>query len=226
MKKILMKFTSRSRYDTLKKCVQAYFDMANNTNDMVWIFTIDEDDDNFQSMDFQEFLIGLGVNYQVFFGVSFSKIYAINRDIGLVKEDWDILLNISDDQLPIVKGYDDIIRGAMPEHLDCSLWFLDGHQSSIVTQEILGRKYYDSQGYVYYPAYKSFFCDNESTEVANMKNKLVKIDTCIIKHFHPVWGQNEHISEDDLYRRNDTYWNHDQSLYHFRKTNKFNHVQA
>jgi hypothetical protein len=157
MKKILMKFTSRSRYATLKKCVQTYFDMANNTNDMVWIFTIDEDDDTFELHDFQDFLIGLGINYHVFFGVSNSKIHAINRDIALVKEDWDILLNISDDQLPIVKGYDDIIRGAMPEHLDSSLWFLDGHQSTIITQEILGRKYYDNQGYVYYPEYKSFF---------------------------------------------------------------------
>jgi len=226
MKKILMKFTSRSRYEILKKCVKSYFDMANNTKDMIWAFTIDEDDEDFKLMDFQSFLIDLGVDYEVFMGISFSKIHAINRDVNLVKGEWDILLNISDDQLPIVQGYDDIIRGAMPESLDVSLWFLDGHQHDIITQEILGRKYYDNQGYIYYPEYKSFFCDNESTEVARKNGKLVKINNCIIKHFHPVWGANEHISEDDLYRRNDSHWQHDQSLFHFRKTNNFNHVQA
>jgi len=226
MKKILMKFTSRSRYEILKKCVKSYFDMANNTKDMIWAFTIDEDDEDFKLMDFQSFLIDLGVDYEVFMGTSVSKIHAINRDVNLVKGEWDILLNISDDQLPIVQGYDDIIRGAMPESLDVSLWFLDGHQHDIITQEILGRKYYDNQGYIYYPEYKSFFCDNESTDVARKNGKLVKINNCIIKHFHPVWGANEHISEDDLYRRNDSHWQHDQSLFHFRKTNNFNHVQA
>jgi len=226
MNKILMKFTSRSRYEILKKCVKSYFDMANNTKDMIWAFTIDEDDEDFKLMDFQNFLIDLGVDYEVFMGISFSKIHAINRDVNLVKGEWDILLNISDDQLPIVQGYDDIIRGAMPESLDVSLWFLDGHQHDIITQEILGRKYYDNQGYIYYPEYKSFFCDNESTDVARKNGKLVKINNCIIKHFHPVWGANEHISEDDLYRRNDSHWQHDQSLFHFRKTNNFNNVQA
>ena len=41
---ILMKFTSRGRYETLKKCVEAYREKANNIKDMWWLFTIDNDD--------------------------------------------------------------------------------------------------------------------------------------------------------------------------------------
>jgi hypothetical protein len=217
MKTILMKFTSRNRYETLKKCVQSYYDMANNKKDMVWVFTIDEDDETFVFSDFQEFLISLGVDYKVFLGISKSKIHAINRDVNEVKENWDILLNISDDQLPIVQGYDDFIRDAMPDSLDCSLWFNDGHQSEIITQEILGRKYYENQGYIYYPEYKSFFCDNESTQVAEKHGKLIKHQSCIVKHFHPHWGFNEHIQQDELYIKNDAHWEHDKELHFKRK---------
>lgn len=212
-----MKFTSRNRYETLKKCVQSYYDMANNKKDMVWVFTIDEDDETFMFSDFQDFLIGLGVNYEVFMGVSTGKIHAINRDVNLVKDNWDILLNISDDQLPIVQGYDDFIRDAMPDSLDYSLWFNDGHQSEIITQEILGRKYYENQGYIYYPEYKSFFCDNESTQVAQKLGKLIKVEWCIINHFHPVWGANDHIQDDELYRANNAHWEHDKELHFKRK---------
>jgi len=214
--KILMKFTSRGRYETLKRCVQAYFNMANNTNNMVWIFTIDEDDETFQKEDFNVFLQNLKIDYIIYIGNSQGKIDAINRDVASISKDWDILLNISDDQLPIISGYDDIIRNTMPDNLDFSLWFNDGHQNDIITQEILGRKYYEDQGYIYFPKYKSFFCDNESTIVAQKKGKLIKSALCIIKHFHPHWGYNDHIQQDQLYITNDAYWEHDKNLFNQR----------
>ena len=214
--KILMKFTSKGRYETLKRCVQAYFNMANNTNNMVWIFTIDEDDETFQKEDFNVFLQNLKIDYIIYIGNSQGKIDAINRDVASISKDWDILLNISDDQLPIISGYDDIIRNTMPDNLDFSLWFNDGHQNDIITQEILGRKYYEDQGYIYFPKYKSFFCDNESTIVAKKKGKLIKSALCIIKHFHPHWGYNDHIQKDQLYITNDAYWEHDKNLFNQR----------
>ncbi len=214
---ILMKFTSRGRYETLKRCVQAYYEKANNPKKMVWLFTIDNDDDTFQRNDFELFLRSLEIQFELCFGESYSKIHAINRDVNKIKDDWDILLNISDDQMPIVHGYDDFVRDKMPEDLDASLWFNDGHQDEIITQEILGRKYYENQGYIYYPAYKSFFCDNESTMVAQKKGKMVRTPYCVIKHFHPVWGANDHIQDDELYQRNNIHWEHDKQLFNKRK---------
>jgi hypothetical protein len=217
-KKILMKFTSRDRFPTLIKCIIEYHRLANNPKDMFWLFTFDDDDTTLNLEEFQQLVRYLDLDYYGFFGVSHSKIDAINRDVNKLKDkDWDILLNISDDQLPIVQGYDDFIRDAMPDSLDYSLWFNDGHQSEIITQEILGRKYYDNQGYIYYPAYKSFFCDNESTQVAKKHGKLIKFQSCIVKHFHPVWGANEHIQDDELYKKNNAHWEHDQELHNKRK---------
>lgn len=217
-KKILMKFTSRDRFPTLMKCVVEYYRLANNPKDMFWLFTFDDDDTTLNLEELHQMMKYLNVGYEVFCGVSYSKIHAINRDVYKIhNNNWDILLNISDDQLPIVQGYDDFIRDAMPDSLDYSLWFNDGHQSEIITQEILGRKYYDNQGYIYYPAYKSFFCDNESTQVAEKHGKLIKFQSCIVKHFHPHWGLNEHIQQDELYKKNDAHWEHDKELHFKRK---------
>lgn len=216
-----MKFTSRERYDILKKCVQAYFDKANNTKDMLWVFSVDTDDNTFKNEDFIVFLHDLKLNYRVYTGNSLGKIDAINRDINDLNETWDILLNISDDQFPIKQGYDDVIRDNTPDDLDCSLWFMDGHQNRINTQEILGRKYYERFGYIYFPEYKSFFCDDEATAVAIQLHKIVKIDECLITHLHPDCADTLHPEYDDLYKKNEKYWKQDSDLFNKRKTENY-----
>jgi hypothetical protein len=225
-KVILMKFTSRERYDILKRCVSEYYKLANNRKDMYWLFTVDFDDPTFNSEDFSFFLFELGVyKYSISRGHSVSKIDAINRGLELVTDlfpSWDILLNISDDQFPIEQGYDDIIRNQMPDDLDASLWFFDSHQTRINTMEILGRKYYDLQGHIYQPEYKSFFCDNEATAVAKHLGKLIFNETCIIKHLHPDWNEKSiHPTTDGLYQRNSKFWEHDEELFNKREACNF-----
>jgi hypothetical protein len=46
-------------------------------------------------------------------GLSKSKIDAVNRDINEYKKHWDIVLLASDDMIPQIKGYDNIIRDNM-----------------------------------------------------------------------------------------------------------------
>jgi len=216
LKTILMKVTSRERHQILQNTIFKYIELANDLDNMVWLFTCDEDDQDTVLMCNQLNL----KNKHVIVGTSNNKIHAINRDVDLI-QNWDILLNISDDQLPVVKGYDDMIRQNMPNDLDASLWFSDGWQPRINTQEILGRAYYDRLGYIYYPEYKSFFCDNESTEVAKRLNKLVISNKCIIKHFHPGWDANSHIKQDSLYARNNHNWQHDEGLFNYRESINF-----
>lgn len=221
-KQILMKVTSRERPAQLLSTVEKYIQLANNTTDMVWLFSFDEDDDSIRTVDFNQAIIklleptgrGIAVTEK-----SESKIHANNRDVNQFPIPWDILLNISDDQIPVVKGYDDYIRRAMPDDLDASLWFNDGVQPRINTQEIVGRKYYDRFGYIYHPGYKSFFCDNEATEVAALLGKQIKSKQCIIKHEHYAAGFPQ--KKDALYTRNDKFWAHDESLYNQRKKINF-----
>ena len=220
VKKILMKFTSRSRFHQLKDCVQKYYELADDTKNMKWLFSFDIDDSSYDEKDFKVYLEKLQIDYSIFVSQSTGKIDAINRDISLV-DNWDILLNISDDQMPVVQGYDSLIRQEMDEENSLSLWFNDGHQDRINTQEIVGHNYYKRFGYVYHPSYKSLFCDNETTEVAIALGLMKKNTTSIIRHYHPSWQVNSRIIEDDLYRRNQTFWSEDERNYHFRKSQNF-----
>jgi hypothetical protein len=215
MKTILMKVTSRERPASLLQCVNKYIELANNPNHMIWLFSLDKDDVLTTPIIHQ-----LPKNSIIVLGTSQNKIHAINRDIKEV-DNWDILLNISDDQLPIIKGYDDIIRDAMPHNLDASLWFSDGHQPRINTQEIIGLNYYLRFGYIYNPHYKSFFCDNEATEVGLKLNKIKRSNQCIIKHFHPGWDKTQQFRQDNLYKKNDKYWDEDQLTFNNRRASNY-----
>jgi hypothetical protein len=220
---ILMKVTSRERPEILIKTLSSYINNAANTKDMVWLFSFDEDDMQYNNFDFtkriEDVIKPTEPNIFIYFGNSTGKIDAINRDVDKITSDWHILLNISDDQIPIYKGYDDVIRRFMPDDLDASLWFNDGAQDRINTQEIIGRTYYNRTGRIYNPIYKSLWCDNEATCVARMHNKLIKNGRCIIRHDH--WAINKQVKKDELYNRNDKYYKEDQKTFNQRLRNNF-----
>ena len=207
---ILCKVTSRSRLAELQHCVESYLSLADNPHRLAWLFSFDTDDKTYDGLK----LPGLKV-----YGHSESKIHAINRDVQFAPEDWHILLNISDDQIAVRKGWDTLISEAMPNDLDHSLWFNDGLQKRINTQEIVGINYYKRFGYIYHPSYKSFYCDNESTDVAKSLDRLIHIDTCIIEHRHPAGVKT--VKYDELYNRNQKFWAEDEANYKLRNQNGF-----
>jgi hypothetical protein len=158
-------------------------------------------------------------NLKVNLGKSESKIHAINRDI--VVSDWDIILIASDDMIPKVKGYDTIIRSKMQElypDTDGILWFHEGNRKDLNTLSILGREYYKRFNYVYYPEYKSFWCDNEFMQIGNILKKQTFIDQVIIHHEHPDWGFG---GVDGLYVTNSKFNGHDMNLFTLRSNKNF-----
>ena len=149
-----------------------------------------------------------------------GKIAAINAHMDKAGE-WDIVLLASDDMLPQVHGYDNAIREAFETHFkdtDGFLWINDGRQEKICTILCMGRKYYLRFGYLYYPAYRSFYCDNESLDVAQALGKVVKVP-CLIRHEHPMWGGSH--PQDGLYRKNNQWFKADERTYKRRKAQGF-----
>jgi hypothetical protein len=128
---------------------------------------------------------------QIFVGESANKIAAVNRDMQYAPP-FDILLLASDDMIPQIRGYDNIIRQKMRDHFpdtDGVLWFNDGHQGhTLNTLCILGRKYYRRFGYIYNPVYKTVYCDNEFTDTARRLRRQVYDPRVIINHMHPDFG--------------------------------------
>lgn len=182
-------------------------------------------------------------------GTSKNKVHAINRDMDIAGE-WDIVMIASDDMLPCIEHWDDVIRsnfvgieytistspfekeGFRKEgntfikengigiNLDQALWFFDGHQHRICTLSIMGRDYYNRFKYLYYPEYTSLWCDNEYTDVALQLGKM--------KHFpDTILFKHEHpawgggLQMDELYRRNEGYFKKDEAVYMKRKSINF-----
>ena len=146
---ILIKFPSRSRPDALRATFLKYIQFAEDTSKISFLVSLDEDDQTV-TRSLQIFLKKVHPSTVVVVGRSCGKIGAINRDMDLAPP-FDILLLASDDMIPIVKGYDRIIRDNMPPDTDMVLHFNDGHRTdSLNTLCILGKKYYDRFGYIYY----------------------------------------------------------------------------
>jgi hypothetical protein len=204
---LLIKIPTRERgFDWLESYVQN----ITNPNTKIWL-TLDMDDVNLGEADE---LTKKYTNVYCTLGISDGKIHAVNRDMQEITarfKNWDVLLLGSDDMQPQIKGFDDLILKHFENDNDKFLWSSDGRQPRICTIPIMGREYYERFDYIYHPNYKSFFCDNFQTDVALRLNKCLKTNECYLMHQHPAWGGT--VEADNLYRRNDAFWNEDAKTY-------------
>jgi len=147
-----------------------------------------------------------------------TKVDAINRDLNEFPYDWDILVNMSDDMIFTVKGFDDTIRMAF-DGLDQCIHFPDGVTGdALVSLSILGRKYYERFKYIYHPDYASLYCDNETMDVAKLLGKYKFVNKDIFKHLHPAHGN---APNDEQYVRTESYHPIDHRVYNQRKDRNF-----
>jgi len=219
--KLLIKFPTRGRRDKFYKVLDLYYDMLEDIDNTEFCITMDEDDpimnNNavFNRLDTYD-------NLSYYVGYSKSKIEAINADLEEFN-DIDIILLASDDMIPQIKGYDNIIRENMKKYYpdtDGVLWFFDGNRKDLNTLCILGKKYYDRFSYIYHPAYKSFYSDNEFMLVANKLKKQTFIDQIIIRHEHPDIPQYRN-NMDEMYMKERKNYPHDFQIYEMRRKNNF-----
>lgn len=199
--------------------------MAARPDSIGVVVSCDVDDVTMTGDDIQQRLFAVLSRFEwnaVYFGANTTKIEACNADIGKVDYPWDIVVLVSDDMIPEVRGYDEFIRRAMTPDRDCILWFNDGFQGTrLNTLSIYGRTMYERLGSIYAPEYKSFYCDTELTDLCKttLRSKTVYTPMCIIRHRHPSLGYR--VAVDSLYVRNQRYLEEDLRTYISRKTYEF-----
>jgi hypothetical protein len=217
---LLIKFPSRSRPEKLLHAYETYISLAKSPEKIKTIISLDSDDQTATTELFDK-LMKIHPATTICIGESLGKIGAVNRDMEYAGE-YDILLLASDDMIPEYPGYDYILREKMSEHFpdtDGVLWFNDGFQKhNLNTLCILGKKYYERFGYIYHPEYKSLWCDNEFTIVANNLRRQIYFDTVIIRHVHPIITK---TGSDNLYLENEKYFNQDRETFMKRSLNNF-----
>jgi hypothetical protein len=147
------------------------------------------------------------------FGISQSKIHAINRGLDGVK--FDILCNHSDDMFFIMKGFDILIKEYCQD--DTFIHFPDA-KTTLCTYSIMDKIYFSRFNYVYNPAYRNLWCDNEAMEVAQRLGRYKFVDEKILEHRHPAYGL---AARDMQYRKTEsTYWI-DKATFDKRKLRNF-----
>jgi hypothetical protein len=217
--KLLIKFPTRGRREKFFSVLDKYYSNLSDLDNTTFLISLDKDDTQMNNTEVVNKLKSYK-NLKYFYGSSKNKVDAVNRDINKVN-DWDIVLLASDDMIPQIEGYDELIRNEMSKtysDTDGVLWFNDGNRKDLNTLCILGKKYYKRFNYIYNPEYKSTWCDNEFTEVGNILKKQKFIDQIVIKHEHPDWGFG---SRDDIHRLNLENENYDKSVYFKNKVMNF-----
>lgn len=198
---ILFNFATRSRPE---KAAATIASIREYCQDKYTIYMkIDQDDEATLSYDFP--------NTRQVIGVSKSKIHAINRGVNDISG-WDILVNISDDQLFI-----------KPFSIDCGtdefIHYPDGHVNErLCTMSVMGRDYYRRFRYVYHPDYVSLWCDNEAMEVAQQLGCYRYIDEHIFTHNHPAWTGEK---PDEQLINTQAFYRQDERTYKLRKAQGF-----
>jgi len=159
--------------------------------------------------------------HQIYYSPNTTKIEACNANMHEIGWDWEIVVLVSDDMIPQVRGWDDIIRNHMMAKYpdtDGILWLNDGGQGDkLNTLCVYGRAMYTRLGHIYHPDYRSLFCDTELTDRCrgDLADKTTYVPYCIIRHEHPGFG---YQVMDSLYAKNQRFWSQDLYTYIRRKS--------
>lgn len=130
-----------------------------------------------------------------------SKVQAYNATGEAHQDLWDILVGASDDMVP-APGWDAAVAELCPP--TGALWLPTevpklGRKPMVVGSQlylrrwismlpILSRPWHQRFGYIYHPAYRAFWCDNEFTEVARRERRLHFVNRPdLFRHQHPAW---------------------------------------
>lgn len=220
--KLLIKFPTRQRATKFFQVLDLYYQKLDASLPYKFLITCDTDDTGPDGMHRPEVIEKLNQypNLTYAFGARVNKVEAVNRDLEDVK--FDILLVASDDMIPQVSGYNQIITEQMLNHfpdLDGTLHFNDGYVTTLNTLPIMGRKYYERFNFIYYPKYQSICCDLDFTLMAKMLGKSVYLDQVIIRHEHGSYG----FTKDALFHHNESreFYEHDRDVLQRRQASNF-----
>lgn len=216
--KILFKLATRERPDVVLDLLKNYYEKISHSLPFLFLISCDNNDKTMNNENMKKKL-SLFKNIKVIFGESKNKIHACNRDVNNFINEFDIVVLLSDDMVPIAKNFDIKIANAMMQSfpdLDGVVNFNDGSfGDALCSLPIIGSKFYQRFNYIYYPEYVSVCCDLELNLVSKLLNKYKYFNDVIIEHRHPAFGKKQY---DNLYKKNEDslLLDHDKKILHSR----------
>lgn len=215
---ICYNFASRSRPEKFFAAIDNIIENATH-EDYFILAVLDEDDETMSNQAVRDRIFAYGDKVFPTWGVSNSKVHAINREIGQPYiPHWDIVCNHSDDMWWTEKGFDQHIINAF-DGFSGLLHIPDGHANSLLcTYSIMDRAYFELTGYIYNPSYWSLACDNEAHEVAVILERYKYVAIQCLLHKHSIWGYGP---ADALLKKTESFYAVDVATFTKRKSNNF-----
>lgn len=201
--KFLINFATRSRPEKFFRGIESIENNLSGKHDYEIIATLDEDDETMVNDEVLKKMRGIK-NLTYYVGKSKDKIEAINRSIPqFADKQWDVLINMSDDMIFTKKNFDDVIarEASKVGGTDFYFHFRDiNHkkQDVLCTLHIVGRDYFERDGFIYHPKFISVYADNYNDDVAKKRGKYHFFPTVIFDHLHCAYRKSE---RDEQYQR-------------------------
>jgi len=219
--KILFKLPSRNRPDRFFKALDSIINNLQDTDNYHVSCTLDSDDESMNNSDVID-RIRTRKNVSIEWGLSDSKIHAVNRDIPNVE--WDIIVIDSDDIYFNIYGFDQMIRHEMQSNFPDGDGYLHFRESDskehLNVMTVCDKRYYDRFGYIYHPSYISLWADNEQTEVAKILGKYRYIPYEIMLHRNPAYSYSD-CPKDEMFNQQQSFWGVDEANFYKRKALNF-----
>ncbi|OHB57734.1 MAG: hypothetical protein A2173_03810 [Planctomycetes bacterium RBG_13_44_8b] len=218
MNRFLFKYPTRGRPDWFKQTLENYFNKLSGKHQYQFIIAMDTDDASMNNQEMRNWLaLKAGNVLTYYYSNHRTKIEACNS--GIPDEGWDILVLVSDDMVPVEKGFDDIIAQDMQRefpNLDGALHYPDGLAGQkLLTYSVVGKNLYEMIGFVYWPAYRGTWCDNDFMDTVILWGKYWYSPRNIVRHF---WQKN---GVDEVYRKGESTYQDDRKIYEWRKAKGF-----
>lgn len=219
MAKFLFKYPTRGRPRLFPKTFDTWLGLLSGKHEYEFIVSMDKNDMSMNNVRIKGFL-EQKPNAKYFYGNNRNKVQAINADMCHASKDFNVLVLVSDDMIPQIPNYDDVIYNDFQKHFpdyDGCLHYNDGRVGDrLNTLVIMGHPLYNKFGYIYHPSYMSLWCDNEFHDTTYTMGKAKYIDNVIIKH---EWTQ--YTGKDFVHVKSESFYKRDKKMYENRKEQGF-----
>lgn len=212
---------TRDRPIAALECLYRWFDLCSPFNRLDYILSLDTGDAT-KYADMVKIVQG-NLPLQVLVRPNATMVEALNKGAELARG--DVLVYVSDD-FECPPNWDvcianEVIKAGRTEKDPWVLFVFDGNQRIIQTICIMSRAYYKRFGYIYHPAYKSMFVDNEYTDVALKSKQVIHAEHLLFRHHHVSRAGG--MPWDATYARQNSResWAHGERVYHERKAKGF-----
>jgi len=208
----LLKYPTRGRRDLFQTQFNRWNGTLSGLHSVSWVISCDNDDHAMADLKSSPGCL-------VFFNQPNGKVAACNANMKealLAYPETEVVVLVSDDMVPMVRGWDNEIATLIYRHypsLDGAIHLNDGLQGlRLATLSVMGISLYREFGYFYHPDYLSTYCDKEYTDLIWSNRKVIWYPEIIIEH---QWIGDS--APDELHQFNHSLMTRDSQVYKRRR---------